>query len=107
MNFLQEQGLLSGEMGSGVIIQEVMKDSLASQIGLTTGDIILKVNEHIIDQSTLVTALANYTNTTDNILTIQTINGEIQEKNFSCTQDCKLGISMSPNSTLEIKKVKF
>lgn len=107
MNFLQEQKLLSGTNGSGVIIQEITENSLATQMGLVTGDIILKVNQEEINQSTLVSTLTEYINTQNNTLTIQNSEGQIIEKNFNCGDECKLGISITPNSTLELLPVKF
>jgi membrane-associated protease RseP (regulator of RpoE activity) len=43
LTFLQQEGFATGEVKSGVIVQEVMEHSLAAEIGLQKGDILLQI----------------------------------------------------------------
>jgi membrane-associated protease RseP (regulator of RpoE activity) len=87
--FLQEAGFASGNINSGIIVKEITPNALAEEIGLQTGDIILEVNGEEATYQNLTTLLSQGSYG-ENALTVQTIDGNIATKPFSCGEDCKL-----------------
>jgi membrane-associated protease RseP (regulator of RpoE activity) len=105
--FLQEKGFATGEIGSGVIVRTVSPNSLAEEIGLGIGDIILAVNGEEANVENLTTLLSKGVYGKNGL---SVIDYDLKEETilpFSCGEDCKLGISIEPNSTLEIQPIKF
>jgi S1-C subfamily serine protease len=106
LSFLQEKGFATGTIHSGVVVQEVMPNSLAEQIGLKAGDVIRQLNGQSADITTFSALVASSTGGKTNRLTLLE-DDTIQNLDFRCAEECKLGISLAPNSTLEIKPIKF
>ncbi|MDR0861044.1 MAG: PDZ domain-containing protein [Candidatus Peribacteria bacterium] len=75
-------------MGSGVVVKDITPNSLAEEIGLQMGNIILAVNgeEATIDNLSDLLAKGTYGK---NTLTLQGIEDN-EELPFSCGEDCKL-----------------
>jgi membrane-associated protease RseP (regulator of RpoE activity) len=86
--FLQETDFASGSIGSGVVVKDITPNSLAEEIGLQMGNIILAVNgeEATIDNLSDLLAKGTYGK---NTLTLQGIEDN-EELPFSCGEDCKL-----------------
>jgi membrane-associated protease RseP (regulator of RpoE activity) len=91
LSFLQQEGFATGEIKPGVIIQEILEESLAAEIGLQTGDIIMQVNDNPVSVETLSTLLTQAgNNNTESTLSIRNAQGETAIP-FSCPDtDCKL-----------------
>lgn len=100
--FLEEKGLLSGSLSSGVLISEVLEDSLALSYGLKPGIVIYRVNDVPVDISTFSSLISSFSHQSFRLDL-----GEEKEVRISCPETCKLGISIVPHSQMEILDIKF
>ncbi|MDR0650405.1 MAG: PDZ domain-containing protein [Candidatus Peribacteria bacterium] len=89
LSFLQQEGFATGEIKSGVVVQEVLSDSLAEKVGLQTGDLLLKLNDLDVDIENLSPTLALFLSGDHNFLTLQR-GDELLFPEFECPEDCKL-----------------
>ena len=60
MTFLIEKELIEKPQGNSIIINQVFPDTIASRIGMTSGDIILEINNTPIDSINLQSTLQEF-----------------------------------------------
>lgn len=102
LTFLESKGLVNGSIKSGVLIQEVMPNSLASSLQLQPQTVILSINNQTVSPQDFVSLLSSLSNQP---VSLWLENWEIID--FTCPSECKLWIVISPNSDIEIKDIKF
>ncbi len=109
MSFLKEEGFLQGDLkDSQVIISEIASGSLAEKLGLQRGNFIQSINNKVVSTLTLGSELAKLTPNTEHLLRFsETENAPVQEKSFSCPEECKLGIIYQQSGDLELLPIKF
>lgn len=107
IKFLEQEGLLSGELKAGEVkIQEVLPDSLADQLGLTSGTIITQINQIPVDSISLSKYLAELPTQSEHQMQILQAN-ETKNLTFTCQKPCTLGILYEQYGNLEILPIKF
>lgn len=107
ISFLQQEGLLSGEVKDGpVIVAEVAPWSLAEKIGLLSWTQILAINDLPVSNFTLPTTLQKLSADTEQTMTILQNNQE-KKLNFVCGSPCTLGIAYQQATQLDILPIKF
>jgi regulator of sigma E protease len=89
-----------------VQIQEIAPDSLAQEVGLQSGDVILNINGRVVDGINIGSVLQRYI---DNDITIVYERGDSEQSiETRCPPDnCVLGILIANESNVDIQSVQF
>jgi membrane-associated protease RseP (regulator of RpoE activity) len=91
LNFLKAEGFATGDIKPGVVIQEVMADSLAATIGLRAGDVVMQVNGENVSIGNLSELLKKTDGTAQLALTRENASPASRVQDFTCLdKDCKL-----------------
>lgn len=110
VSFLKSEGFLSGDFKeSGVIVEQVLSGSLAEQLGMTSGNVLVDINGKAVSTLTINKILSKLANTEGNILRFagSLEQSSVQEKTFDCSEECKLGIVFRQEGDVEVLPVKF
>ncbi len=110
MSFIKNEGFLSGELQDGsVVIEHLVEWGLAEQMGLQTGNVLIRLNGQEISSLTLTKQLSKLANTENNTLeyTSHTDQSSVETLSFDCPEECKLGIVYAQSGDLELLPVKF
>lgn len=109
MSFLKAEGFLQGNLRDAqIMISEIAPGSIAEELGLQTGNLIQSINNKAVSTLTLSSELAKLTPHTQHLLRFsETANAPIQEKSFSCSEECKLGIAYQQSGDIKLLPIKF
>lgn len=110
ISFLKSEGFLSGDLReSGVVVEQVMSGSIAEQLGMKSGGVLVDINEISVSTLTINKILSKLSNTQGNTIRFADSleQSSVQEKTFDCEEDCKLGIVFRQEGDIEVLPIKF
>ena len=105
-SFLRAEWFLTWEIESWVLLQEVSEWWLWEQIDLRVDDVLLKFDGEDIDFSNFLLLMESWADSSHSF-TIKRWDVEIISEEFYCEWTCTVGIIISENWNLELRKIKF